>query len=244
LPSATKDYASIGELLRANGKLTAVCSALVVLYGFKTIQRNKDWKDNYTLFSHDVKISTESAHMHRYYGDVLSGPDQFDGKDSAVVAATLQTAIVELKKAIEIFPKYADCYNRLGLIYYKKKMYKEALDNYNLAIQYNNNNAVFYNNIGTLFFETHDYEKAMKALRRAVDLDPHNAEALSNLGSIYGTLNDYDNALVYLQRSIREDPSHAKAYYFLSITYGFKGDKENRDLYMIKYRDMMRKNTL
>jgi len=243
-PSATKDFASIGELFRANGKLIGVCSALVVLYGFKTIQRNKDWKDNYTLFAHDVKIATQSAHMHKYYCDVLSGPDQFEGKDSAVVASTVETAIVELKKAIEIFPKYADCYNRLGLIYYKKKIYKEALDNYNLAIQYNNSNAVFYNNIGTLFFETHDYENAMKALRRAVELDPHYADALLNLAGIYGTLKDYDNALVYLQRCIKEDPNYAKAYYFLSITYGFKGDKDNHDFYMSKYREMTGKNTL
>src|SRR3569832_796430 len=105
-----KEFASVAEFFKANGKLIGICCVLVVLYGFKTIERNRDWKDNYTLFAHDVKISTKSAHMHNYFGNLLSKPDQLDRKDSTVVTLTFDTAIVELKKAIEIFPKNADCY--------------------------------------------------------------------------------------------------------------------------------------
>src|SRR5262249_39610034 len=107
-PSAQKDFASIGEFFRGNRAFISSCLALVVVYGFKTIQRNRDWKDNYTLFAHDVKVSTESARMHRYFGEALSSPDQFDENDSAVAVSTVDMAIVELKRAIEIFPKCAD----------------------------------------------------------------------------------------------------------------------------------------
>jgi protein O-mannosyl-transferase len=235
---------SLKEFFAAGVKIIAVTAVVVVLYSFKTIDRNKDWKDNYTLFSHDVKISTKSAHMHNYFGNLLSKPEQLDRTDSAVVALTLDTAILELNKAIEIYPKYADCYNQLGLIYYKRKKYKEAFDNYNLALQYNNTNAVFHNNIGTLFFETGDYNSALKAMQRAVELDPHYTDALANLGSTYGTMKDYNNALIYLHKCVKEDPNYANAYFFLSITYGFLNDKQNQEVYMQKYEGLKGKRTL
>jgi tetratricopeptide (TPR) repeat protein len=237
-PAVRKIYDSASDFFTSNIKLIGLCMVLVFLYGFKTIDRNKDWVDNYTLFKHDVKISDKSAHMHNYWGNLLSKPDQLDRKDSAVVALTYDTAIVELKKAIEIFPEYADCYNQLGLVYYKQKKYKDAYDNYTLAIKYNNTNAVFHNNIGTLFFETQDYQGALKAISKAVELDPHYSDALANLGSTYGTLKDYDNALIYLHRCIKEDPNYTNAYFFLSITYGFKGDKQNEAFYKQKYEEV------
>jgi tetratricopeptide (TPR) repeat protein len=243
-PPAKKIFTDTKEFFSANAKLIGLCSVLVVLYGFKTIERNGDWVDNYTLFAHDVKISDKSAHMHNYFGNLLSKPDQLDRKDSAVVALTYDTAIAELKKAIEIFPEYADCYNQLGLVYYKQKKYKDAYDNYTLAIKYNNTNAVFHNNIGTLFFDTQDYNGALKAIHRAIELDPHYTDALANLGSTYGTLKDYDNALIYLHKCVKEDPNYANAYFFLSITYGYKGDKQNEELYMKKYEAIKGKRTL
>jgi protein O-mannosyl-transferase len=235
---------SLKEFFAAGVKIIAVTAVVVVLYSFKTIDRNQDWKDNYTLFSHDVKVSTKSAHMHNYFGNLLSKPEQLERTDSIVVARTLDTAIVELNKAIEIYPKYADCYNQLGLIYYKKKMHKEAFDNYTLAIQYNNTNAVFHNNIGTLFFETGDYNGALKAMQRAVELDPHYTDALANLGSTFGTMKDYNNALIYLHKCVKEDPNYANAYFFLSITYGFLNDKQNQEVYMQKYEALKGKRTL
>jgi protein O-mannosyl-transferase len=236
--------ATLKEFLSAGGKLIAIATVIVVLYSFKTVERNKDWKDNYTLFSRDVKVSTKSAHMHNYFGNLLSKPEQLDRTDSVEVALTLDTAIIELNKAIEIYPKYADCYNQLGLIYYKKKKYKEAFDNYTLAIQYNNTNAVFHNNIGTLFFENGDYNSALKAMLRAVELDPHYTDALANLGSTYGTLKDYNTALIYLHKCVKEDPNYANAYFFLSITYGFLNDKQNQEHYMQKYEALKGKRTL
>jgi protein O-mannosyl-transferase len=243
-PAVQIQWTSVKDFFIANAKLMALCAVVLVLYSFKTIDRNKDWKDNYTLFAHDVKISTKSAHMHNYFGNLLSKPQQLDRIDSMDIVLTYDTAITELKKAIEIFPKYADCYNQLGLIYYKKKLYKEAFDNYTLAIKYNNTNAVFHNNIGTLFFDTGDLNNALQAIQKAVALDPHYTDALANLASTYGTMKDYDNALIYLHRCIKEDPNYANAYYFLSITYGFKGDKQNQEFYMNKYEALKGKRTL
>jgi tetratricopeptide (TPR) repeat protein len=235
LPASKTDFTRAKDFFSTNVKLMALCGAVVVLYGFKTIERNGDWADNYSIFSHDVKVSTKSAHMHNYFGNLLSKPENLGRKDSASVALTYDTAIIELKKAIEIFPKYADCYNQMGVIYYRKKAYKDAYDCYTKAIEYNNTNAVFHNNIGTMFFETHDYQNALKAIQRAVELDPNYTDALANLASTYGTLKDYENALTYLHRCIKVDPNYTNAYYFLSITYSNTGDRTNADLYMAKY---------
>ena len=38
------------------------------LFGYKTYSRNADWKNNYTLYSHDVNIVPNSVKAHYYLG--------------------------------------------------------------------------------------------------------------------------------------------------------------------------------
>src|SRR5258706_1734750 len=43
-PSPQKEFPSTGEFFQTHKTLIGVCFVLVAVYGFKTIQRNKDWE--------------------------------------------------------------------------------------------------------------------------------------------------------------------------------------------------------
>lgn len=229
---------SVKEFLSNNVKMLSVLCVVFILYSFKTITRNEVWKNNYTLFSSDVKLSPNSTRTHYYLGNLLAKPDALGRTDSTTVQLTLDTAIVELKKAVEIYPSFADAYNQLGVAYYRKKNMEEAFRYYSKAIENNATNSTFHSNLGTLYFEKQDFNNALKAFGKAVELDPNYTEGLANLGSTYGALGDYDSALKYLHQCIRTSPDYAQAYFFLSITYKYKGDTQNADFYMNKFKSL------
>jgi tetratricopeptide (TPR) repeat protein len=211
---------------------------IVVLYSIRTITRNPVWKNNHTLFSHDVNLSPNSTRTHYYWGNYMIKPENLGVTDSLQQIVILDSAIKEMNRALAIFPGFCDVYKQLGVAYGKKNEIKNSFDHYVKAIECNPTDPPSHSNIGTIYFEQKNYPEALKAFHKAVSLDPNYTEALANLGSTYGMMKDYDNALKYLHQCIRTDPQYTQAYFFLAITYRFKGDKANENFYMQKYKEL------
>jgi len=235
---AGAEPAEAAAFLRAQPIVLGICGLVVAAYAVKTVTRNMDWKDNYTLFSHDVDLSPRSTRTHYYLGNYMTKPENIgvDPADTVRMMRVLDSAIVELGKAVAIYDRFCDVYKQMGVAYGKKKDLQRSFEFYNKAVQCNPTDAPSHSNLGTIYFEQGRYQEALQAFLKATRLDPNYTEALLNAGSAYGMLNDYPNALKYLHRCIETDPGYTQAYYFLSITYGFMGDRANADAYMQQYR--------
>lgn len=231
---------SLPQFFRNNLTVIGITACVVILYSFKTVTRNATWKNNMTLFSNDVNLSPNSTRTHYYLGNYMTKPENIgvDPKDTVRMYRVLDSAIVELNKAIDIYPKFCDVYKQMGVAYGKKKDLKSSFDYYNKAIECNPTDAPSHSNIGTVLFEQGNAAEALKAFQKAVSLDPNYTEALANLGATYGMLQQYANSIDALHRCIKTDPGYAQAYYFLSLSYGNKGDKQNADFYMQKYKEL------
>ncbi|HNU33445.1 MAG TPA: tetratricopeptide repeat protein [Bacteroidia bacterium] len=227
-------HLKVSDFFKTNIKAIALTSLVVILFGFKTVSRNTVWKSNYTLFSNDVKLAPNSTRTQYYLGNLLMKPEILNGKDSLASDSIINSGISYLKKSVEIYPKFCDAYNQLGVAYYKKKDYKSSFDYYTQCISCNPTNASAHSNLGTIYFETKQFDNAINSFAKAIELDRNYAEALLNLGSTYGMLQQYDNALSYLHRAVKADPGLAQGYYFLGITYRFKGDEQNANAYIQK----------
>lgn len=231
---SNQTYFKANDFFKNNIKPIALTTVVIFLFGYKTVSRNMVWKSNYSLFSNDVKLAPNSTRTQYYLGNLLMKPEILNGKDSLTADSILNSGINYLKKSVEIYPKFCDAYNQLGVAYYKKKDFKSAFDYYMQCIACNPTNPSAHSNLGTIYFETRQYDNAIKSFSRAVELDRNYAEALLNLGSTYGMLQQYDNALTYLHQAIKADPGLAQGYYFLGITYRFKGDENNANAYIQK----------
>ena len=96
-------------------------------------------------------------------------------------------AIREYAKAIEGNPKYADSYNKRGLVYFNKNMYEQAIKDYTTAIQLNPKYTDAYNNRGIIYYNQEKYDLAILDYSKAIELDPKYAKAYHNRGLIYFT---------------------------------------------------------
>lgn len=228
----------ISSFLKSAAFPISTCVVLIVLYSFKTIDRSKAWKDNYTLYSTDVLLSPNSARSHYYLGNLIGKEEFWKGKPEAEKNKWIEQARSELRRSLEIYPKYANAYLQLGLTYYYVKDYKSAELNFIEAIRLNPNDAVIRNNMGTVNFNTGKYKEAIDEFSHAVRLDPNYAEALCNLGCAYGTIGQYDNSINWLLKSVKADPLFVNGYYFLGVTYKLKGDPAMAELYTRKAKEL------
>jgi hypothetical protein len=225
---------NMGQFFRSYMKPVAITAVIVLLFSYKTISRNPVWTNNLTLYTNDVKLSPNSTRTHYYLGNLLTKDDYYKDFDSIAKIKMLDSAIHELQRSVDIYPKFSDAYNQMGVAYYRKKDLAKAFEKYQLALSANPTDATIHNNMGTVLFESGRYQDAVNAFMQAIRYKKDYPEAYANLGSAYGMMQQYDNAISYLQQAVKYDPGYAQAYFFLGITYRFKGDEANARIYLDK----------
>jgi len=220
--------------LRFAKKAVIPLMIIFMLYAFKTIERNADWKDNFTLYSADVENCDRSARCHYYHGLGLMKEKAMQTPNEAKKQALLQQSILAFSRALEIFPSYSDAYGQRGLAHYRLKNYQAALVDYDRAIQFNPQSATAYSNRGTLLFEMGDYQKAKASFEQALKYNPNFVDALANYASTLGTLGDYGASINYFQRAIELRPNEASYYRMIGISYQNMGNQQQANFYFNK----------
>lgn len=213
-----------------NWRLYPIATVLV-LFSYKTYSRNADWKDNYTLYAHDVHIVPNSTKAHYYLGLELIKVVAEKEKDIEKRKKIYEEGIRELEKAVTIMPTFASAYTQMGVAYYRMKNYQKAIENYEKASKLRPMDAITLNNVGTVYFEWGKYKEAEEKFSEAVRVDVRYVDGYMNLGSVYGTIREFDKSINAFQQAIKYAPDNARAHFFLGVTYENMGDKTNAQKY-------------
>jgi tetratricopeptide (TPR) repeat protein len=88
---------------------------LIALLAFRTVLRNNDWKDPFTLFEKTAQTSPGSAKAHE-----ALGLQYFNRKD-------YDRAMSEYQMAESIYPNYPELLGNIGDLYILQEKYKEAI---------------------------------------------------------------------------------------------------------------------
>jgi tetratricopeptide (TPR) repeat protein len=207
----------------------------------KTVTRTPVWKNNETLFGHDVKLLPNSAHAHFCLGCTLTSVEDtalarqlLSGMSEPYDPVKLDLGIAELKNALEIFPDYFEANKQLGFAYQRKKEPAKALAAYEVALKLNSKDPFLHNCIGAIHFDAGRYQEALQAFEEALRIFPRYPVAWANLGSTHGRLKDYDRAIQCFSTAAQCEPTYAKAYHLLGIAYQSKGDAAKAALYFEK----------
>ncbi|MBN2544169.1 MAG: tetratricopeptide repeat protein [Spirochaetes bacterium] len=181
---------------------------IVVIFSYSTFNRNKIWKDEYSLYKNMAKTSPNSStarnnlgRIYRQRGDIMK-------------------AVNEYTKAIELEPENYDAYNNLGNIYNEIGMIEEAIMEYKKAIQLNPRFIKAYNNLGSVLFEKKNkLDEALIQFKKALEINPEYAEAYCNMGIVYSRKGLYQDALNSYKKAIEISPDFIEARYNLAILY-------------------------
>jgi tetratricopeptide (TPR) repeat protein len=103
---------------------------------------------------------------------------------------------------------------------------REAIEEYNKAIELDPEMADAYNNRGRAYIVRGMYESAIEDLDEAIRLDPEMAIAYNNRGLAYVGLGEYERAIEDYDEAIRLDPDYASAYNNRGAAYFRLGEFE------------------
>lgn len=126
--------------------------------------------------------------------------------ESQVARKLYDDAIETYKRCLEMSPRDASLYNRLGVALHRRQNYKEAKKNYEHAVKLNPQYAEAYNNLGTIAYSDKKFGRAAKEYRKALKLRPDASTMHYNLGSAYFAMDKYDKAFEEYQVAFTSDP--------------------------------------
>jgi len=221
-----------------NYRINLILVAIILILGVKTIARNKDWSNNFTLFTTDVKVSDKSAKMLNAAGGVLLDSCT-KVSDPVIKQQMVDQAQTYLLEAVNIHPSYANAYLLLGNSYIYKQEYDKALANYELSLKYNPgfkdvrmNMAKVYKELGRKAGEEErNLPKAKLLLQKSLDLNPKDPETNRLMGVATGISGQAKEALKYFIAALDAKPGDAFYMFDLGSAYANAGDMEKANYY-------------
>ena len=121
-------------------------------------------------------------------------------------------AVEYYTKAI-ILNREASIYNSRGLAYGKQGEYELAIDDYNMAIELEVDNAKFYNNRGVSYSKLGKYELAIYDFNQAIELASDDAIFYFNRSYAYFFNGEYEKADIDYNYAIELLPNSLPGYF-------------------------------
>ena len=97
-------------------------------------------------------------------------------------------------------------------LFMARKMYREAVETYELALNTETKSARLYNKLGIAYHHQIMLYQARKNYARAVNLDNNYSQAINNLGTIYSAERKYKKAVRTYRKALKYAPQSASIY--------------------------------
>lgn len=205
-----------------------------VLYGGKTVDRNRVWKDNFTLFSTDIEVSSNSAKLRNALGGELVTRAGNMEEGSPRREDMLREAIGHLQRAVQIHPNYKNAHLLMGNAYYYLKNFDLSIQQYQRTLQLDNdyedarnNLFITYRDAGRYFGEQKgDLARAIQYLEQAYQMRPNDFETVRLLGVAHGRAGHNQEAIRFFTRATEIQPDNAEAWFNLGSAYYNAGNPD------------------
>lgn len=157
--------------------LGIIIPVLIVFSGL-TIARNADWKDNYTLFSHDVEVCSNSTRIHsnlafQYALKAMKAPSAIQRSDLLI------RCINHYQHAVKIYPQHPDAFYNMGVAYFNLGQRNNALQCFWKAKEVNPQIKDPLKELGGMYYNEHLNDSALFYFRQVLHLDNSDADAIS-----------------------------------------------------------------
>ena len=138
-----------------------------------------------------------------------AAPYYYNLAESQYAQGSFTKAAETYSKSLDLEPRNAAAWNRLGLIEQNHNFNLEAAKGaYINALKHKPNFPQALNNFGLLQLAQQDYNIAIKLFRKALTLRPHYTEATHNLALTLQHLGNVDEAAIYYQKTLEQAPDH------------------------------------
>ena len=176
-----------------------VLSLCILIYAGLTINRNRVWDTNYSLWQDVVKKSPKKA---RPWNNL--------GYATLMIENRPDEAIGYLETAISLDTTYAKAYNNLGMAWKEKGDLVRATGYFHKAVEYLRIASIL-NNLGCVLILNGQSQEALEYLLEAIENAPNDYSLNYNIGVAYQQVGDTSNAIGYYQNTLKIAPGYRLA---------------------------------
>ena len=182
----------------------ALLAVIAAGLGIRTVVRNRDWKDNLTLYAAAVRAAPGSAKTHANLGAAYLEAKQLD------------LARKELQSALQIYPDFAPALESYGLLESWNGNYQAAGRMLEAAFYLtrrgdNPNYDDMAVNLAAVYMQTDHVEGALQLLDREIAESPGYGRAWANRAVIHYQRGEIAQARVDAETALRLDPANTQA---------------------------------
>jgi len=144
--------------------------------------------------------------------------NEFTAGQKAVNDNDFTGAIPHLQKAIELYPKYAEAYQILGVAQLQTNQIAPAESSLTKAVEIEERMPRAQYLLGVLYAMTNRLSLAEKPLTRFAELDPQNPDAYFELARLCFAQKKFSDAEMYARKSVELKESNAGVYVVLGYS--------------------------
>jgi protein O-mannosyl-transferase len=197
------------HLKRYNRPLAiAVLAVIVAGFAVRTVVRNRDWRNNFTLYSAALLVVPQSAKMHYAIATqyALQGQPELARK--------------EFQTSLRLYPDYPEALESFGLLEANTGQDQESRRLLQAALALAQKGSLNYNfavvNLAGQLIKLGDNDQALKLLDQDIANSPDYARAWANRALIRYRQGDLASARSDAQTALRLDPGNSQAQALLS----------------------------
>ena len=184
-------------------------AAIALLFCIRTIIRNRDWKNDLSLWSHESRIYPDNFNLHHLYAEALARAHKF------------QEAKREYEQALQLNPGYDMSHIGFGQTLVELGDLDKARAEFKTALENTEKKEFVLFNLGNLEEKAGNISEAESYYLKAVSINPTlpYTPALQNLGHLYLQKGDFARAYSYLVRTVSQNPQNAYAHNNIALLY-------------------------
>ena len=190
--------------------ITGIFISAVVLYSVLTFERNKDWKDNTTIYADTLRYAPHNSNVRYNIGNAYFRMERYDD------------ALAEYLASVKIDPRLVGSYINIGGIYDSRGEHERALEVLREGARANPGHAFLYQAMGAINIHAARYSDAIAAYKKAIALGPGSADLYSGLGIAYLKGGSYSESETSLKKALKLSPRSADIHYYLGVVYFYK----------------------
>jgi tetratricopeptide (TPR) repeat protein len=202
-------WAYLEEVARTTAWKNPIRAALVVillvLVG-RTVVRNRDWRDQFTLYLRAVRHFPRSVKMHGYLGEGYFARNQF------------AEAREHYRMALSIYPDQPDLLNDMGGVLAREGNLPEAIGYFQRALELGANDPeLVRTNLGLTLGAQGNLAGALEQFDWIIRHDPSSSSAHFNKGNVSYLAGKIEDAIREYNRALKIDPGNTAARHRLDL---------------------------
>jgi tetratricopeptide (TPR) repeat protein len=204
------------EILEERKNLDLAYKNLAFIY-----QAKGNTKEAIAILEQGLDALPENYEIFIEYMKLLLSAQEFD----KVISSFEKTSIREAEYDPAIW-------NNLGVAYYKKSNFEEAIKAYEMGLSLDDKVPELYNNLANAYYsyalQSRDsplFSKCFEYYKKAIELDPSYSAPYHGLGHAYRQEGNLEGAIHCWEKALEVDPDFSKALFDLAMAYINIGEK-------------------